>query len=479
MSPTRSPLLAAALLLAPACRPEDKSAVARLSPDTLPLSGYQDLSIDLADLDLEPGAVTAARVGGILAYDLRPEGDTLTVTVQGAPEAGPATVQLWAGDAEITLEQPLTYAEPIDPRFQRLVVVGASLGMGVQSGVPNTHGQLHGPAAVLAAQLGAWVPPPLLVEGLFRQIEPEDLGPPPDCALPDITALAASAAAESMALMRDPDSGEFGFYHARIDPDIEVHNLAVGGSTVCDVVNGPGDFGENFVSALVYEPYDALGETVSQSQLDVALALAPTAVVAFDMTGNDLIDMVLGETLDPSLATPEDEYTACLAEFMGLADTGAEIWVANAPDVNALPYGQQLARRLVSEGTLSSEEVAALQDEISAVVERYNGLLAEAAAPYPNVHLVDVHARVETIRAEGLVVGEETLAIGLLGGLLSLDGLHFSDTGYAMLADTVTAQIAADLGLELPEIDLEAVLAADPYSPDALRAEGLEPGACE
>jgi len=449
-----------------------------VEPTEMALTGYERLSIDTREPGLSAVDVDEVRVAGILAYDLVPDGFQITVTVQGAPEAGWSLVSLSSGEDSYILSDRLTYDPPLDPLFDRVVVLGASLGMGVQSGVPVDHGQLHGPAMVLARQLGAWVPPPLLVPDLFRGVEPSDIGPAPDCALPDTTALAASAASESLALMRDPETNEFGFQFGRVDPDIEIRNLSVGGSSVCDVVHGPGDFGELFLSHLVYDPYGELGDEVD-SQIAVAQALAPTALVSFDLIDNDLIDMVLGDDLDPSLATPEDEFTACLDEFLAFADTGAEIWVANAPDVNALPAAQQLAARLVADDTHSTDEVATLQAKIRDTVLRYDQILADHAAAYPNVHVVDVYSRVDEVRADGLEVGDQTLHIGMLGGLLSLDGIHFSDTGYAMLADLFVDAIDDDLGLAVPGVDLEAVLAEDPYSPDALAADGLEPGSCE
>lgn len=461
------------------CRPIDKAGGGdQLSPGELSLTGYEPLRIDASETGERGEAFDAVQVGGIMAYDLDPYEWTLNVTVQGAPEAGPAVVTLSSGEDSYTLDDRLTYDPPLDPIFDRLVVVGASLGMGVQSGVPVDHGQLHGPAMVLARQLGAWNAPPLLVPDLLRGVEPSDIGPPPDCALPDTTALAASAAAASLSKMRDPDTGDFSFAVARVDPDIEIRNLAVGGSRVCDVVHGPGDFGGIFLSHLVYDPYGGLADAVP-AQLDVAASLSPTALVSFDLIDNDLIDMVLEADLDPSLATPEDEFTACLDEFLAFADTGAEIWVANAPDVNALPAAQQLAARLVADGTQSADEVATLQAEIRETVQRYDQILVDHAAAYPNVHVVDVFSRVDEVLADGLVVGDQTLRIGMLDGLLSLDGLHFSDTGYAMLADVFVDAINDDAGVGAPNVDLEAALADDPYSPDALAAEGLQPGSCE
>lgn len=468
------------LTLLIACSEEKaREPVVRASPDTLPLSAYEPVALDLSESGVAPEEVLSASLGGVAAYGLVAEGDTLTVTAQGAPEPGPVDLVLRTADGEQVFAAVLRYEAPVDPLLDRVWVVGASLGMGVQSAVPTAHGQLHGPAAFFARQSGAWVPPPVLIEGLFEGIAPDDVGEPPGCALPDLGAASTSAAAGAIGLLRDPESGDFSYAAGREDPAIEVRNLAVGGSGVCDVARGPGDFGETFLSHLVYEPSGELGDPVSASQLQLALAGAPTLVLSFDLMGNDLIDMVIGDTLDPALATPEEDLRACLEELLALADGGAELFLANTPDVNVLPVGQQTAARLVAEGAMTGEEIVAAQAEIRARVLAANALLDEAAAGRERVHVIDVFSAVEALVADGVVVGDQTLSTRPLGGLLSLDGLHFSDVGYALLAQAALDELEAELGLALPAVDLAAALAGDPWSPDALRAAGLDPSACE
>lgn len=466
------------LLLLAACRPDDVPSVTA-DPADLPLTGYVRVALDLSRSGLSAAEVESVAVAGVPAYDLEADGDVLTVTVQGAPEAGPADVALRGAEGVYTFPGAIHYKEPLDPAFARVVAIGASLGMGVQSGVPTRHGQLHSPPAVIARQLGAWLPPPLLVEDLFRPVGVEDIGPPPGCALPDTVALAAAAATESLALLRDPETGDFGFQWGRVSPELAPRNLAVGGSAVADLVEGPGDFGESFLTHLVYEPYAGLADDVTHSQLELVEQLSPTLVFSVDPAGNDLIDMVLGESLDPTLATPREAYTAAVTELVErLAATGAAVFLGNTPDVNLLARAELLAEATVAAGA-SPEEVAALQAEIRAVVVDYNAILSEVAAGHQNVFVVDVFSATDAIYEQGLAVGQEALYIERFGGFFSLDGLHFSDTGYALLADVFVGAINEALGTAAPAVDLEAAMAADPFTPAALREAGLDIDACE
>ncbi len=73
---------------------------------------------------------------------------------------------------------------------------------------------------------------------------------------------------------------------------------------------------------------------------------------------------------------------------------------------------------------------------------------------------------------------DEVLTTDMLGGLIGLDGLHYTATGYALVATMFALSINEQIGGDVLLPDAEAVLAADPNSPAALAAAGLDPAAC-
>src|SRR5207253_2623095 len=115
---------------------------------------------------------------------------------------------------------------------------------------------------------------------------------------------------------------------------------------------------------------------------------------------------------------------------------------------------------------------AAKLQAIEDLTAAYNVAFAQTLAPYPNIHLVDLPTEVDRVKM-GIVVGGEKLTVQKFGGLLSLDFLHFTNTGYALLANLVLAKVNEVLHLGVPLVDIEAVHAADPLSPAKLRAAGL------
>ena len=99
--------------------------------------------------------------------------------------------------------------------------------------------------------------------------------------------------------------------------------------------------------------------------------------------------------------------------------------------------------------------------------------LAAALTPYPNLHLMDLYAEVANVLLGGVTVGTEKLTPAQFDGLLSLDGLHFTDTGYGILANVLIAAMNPVLHSQIPHVDLAAVLAQDPLSPSKLRRAGF------
>ena len=80
-----------------------------------------------------------------------------------------------------------------------------------------------------------------------------------------------------------------------------------------------------------------------------------------------------------------------------------------------------------------------------------------------------------SLDATNLAIGgfrvQETVAGA--GGLLSLDSMHFSDTGYAVLANIFIEEVNAALGTKVPLADLAAINATDAYSVEGLQAVGI------
>jgi hypothetical protein len=94
-------------------------------------------------------------------------------------------------------------------------------------------------------------------------------------------------------------------------------------------------------------------------------------------------------------------------------------------------------------------------------VDRFNKVI-EKQARANHAALVDVHGLLEVARKRGLVVGRERLTTEFLGGLFSLDGIHPTNTGYAILANEFIEALNHRFDARIPEVNEREVLATDP-----------------
>jgi hypothetical protein len=144
--------------------------------------------------------------------------------------------------------------------------------------------------------------------------------------------------------------------------------------------------------------------------------------------------------------------------------------VLAADDPTDNPHGVFIANVLDPEYAPSGEGAGN-----SDLARDLNRIFAELAARFDNVHVVDVATCFDLLKqeADGEIPldvldvdhdGRQDLFFGWFGGLFSLDGLHLTETGYAIYTNQFIRKINEALGSDLPEIDLAQVFARDPLA---------------
>jgi lysophospholipase L1-like esterase len=100
---------------------------------------------------------------------------------------------------------------------------------------------------------------------------------------------------------------------------------------------------------------------------------------------------------------------------------------------------------------------AAEQAVAGAAVQGYNGVIAQVAAKY-GLAVVDIHALLDDIAADGIRVDGQTLTTDFItGGLFSLDGIHPTCKGYGVIANELIAVINAEFGASIPSVSVSAL----------------------
>ena len=99
--------------------------------------------------------------------------------------------------------------------------------------------------------------------------------------------------------------------------------------------------------------------------------------------------------------------------------------------------------------------------EIRARVSAYNVVIANEAAAN-DATVVDIYSLVNGLAAHGAVVGGRKLTTGFMGGFFSLDGVHPTNTGYAIIANEFIKTMNQSLGTNISLVSVEQVSETDP-----------------
>jgi len=271
---------------------------------------------------------------------------------------------------------------------------------------------------------------------------------------------------------------------------------------------------------------NALGPNLTE--LNAALALKPGLVTVW-LGANDLLKFTFSAGQSPASETPAQMAADLTQIVTSLKASGAKVLVADLPNVlqtpqffpqpkisadlqalgvpaalaNAIvtnflgapPYNIGAGGYLTESGfltlitqlqtgqTLNLNGAAgigsyylpdAFAAQVAALNTAYNQAIDGVAASN-GVPLVPITATFNTINATGVTLGPgQTATLRFGGGLLSWDGLHPSNLGYAVIANAFIA--AADgppYNLTIPPLtnaQIGAIAAADPYDPFVIKA---------
>src|SRR5882762_10505463 len=350
--------------------------------------------------------------------------------------------------------------------LSRFVVVGDSLSAGYQNGSLLDTQQVHGYASLVAAQAGVPLTLPLIafpgIPNVFQLVSP---GPPP-------------------VIIQAPGTSS-----GRDDFSVQATDLAVPGANVQDALTTRPDFPIDSITDLVLG-FPSFFGGISKSQVEWAEALAPTTIFVW-LGNNDALRPATNG--DASLLTPLTDFQAAYAEVMSrLSATGATLVTANIPDVASIAFLTSAEKVAATVGVplsiigpalgigagdfvvpdafahigailhglepgplapnlvLDAGEVATIR----AAVSDYNAFIAAQASAH-GAALVDIHSLVDELHEKGLVAGGQRLTIDFLGGLFSLDGVHPTNTGYALLANKFIHALNTQFAAGIAPVSLE------------------------
>ena len=379
------------------------------------------------------------------------------------------------------------------PGFATMVVIGDSLSAGFQNGSLLDSQQPNGWASLLAKQAGSSLPLPLIAPpGAPAVLQLVSLGPPP------VTARAT------------------GTSPGRDNPSQQPYDLAVPGQSLNDVINRVPVLIPTSDEDVITDAVLALPLGNDRSQMNEAIRLKPTVIFVWAGNNDGLVADFAGT---PAVMTPADTFAQQFQQLINTlhTQTKATLIVANLPDVTLVPYltpaaliiGEVSAASHLPAAAVSAlfgiqpgdlvnttgltqvqAGIAALQQrqapvpltddafwnvaeiaQVQANIDLYNAAIAQQVSAAGGV-LVDIHGLFESAAANGVNISGFPATTAFLGGLFSLDGIHPTNTGYALVANQYIATINAALKTSIPAVDLTSVAASDPLFPPNIKVSG-------
>jgi lysophospholipase L1-like esterase len=383
--------------------------------------------------------------------------------------------------------------------FSRLVVVGDSLAAGVQNGSLADFQQVHGFANVIARQLYTRLTLPLVpYPGAPNTLELVSADFPP---------------------VIKPVPGTLLF--PRLNPFAPVTDVAVPLQTVADALNRRPDNNLNSSDETQAATNLVLGfpcpvlfpcppHSPAQTQVEQAVARRPSMIVV-EIGSNDILHAITSGQLG-NLSSPAGQ-AAFFADFNSnygklmdaLAGTNAKLVVGNIPDViqaayfvripalaaaanipveqltmllgvsaddfltlDAIPTVEQILTNAqpgplpaTCSGNAPCVVTAAQATLVRLAVQQLNTIIGAQSVLHGGV-VVDLFSLIDDIYNNGYQVRNVTLTTDFLGGLFSLDGLHPSNTGYAIIANEFIKGINGAFGTAYRTANIASIADHDP-----------------
>jgi lysophospholipase L1-like esterase len=380
--------------------------------------------------------------------------------------------------------------------FSNTVFLGDSLTAGFQSSSLLDTQQVHGWAPLVAKQAAFNIVQPLIAyPGAPNVLQLVSVGPPPV-----ITSVCPPSGIPSVC----------GTTTGRDNFATQVTDLAVPGALLNDVLNtvplvNPAP-GQQQLNQLVLG-FPGFGYGVAYSQGTFAIKAQPTTIFLWIGNNDALIADITGTPGSmTSVANFTSQYQALMAQLTTL--TSAHLVIGNIPDVTQVPYLQPAALVLAQTsqqthlptsvlsgllgivpgdyvnptglgqiplilaqtqkgpitdaGMLSAAEVVTVQAQVTA----FNQVISQQAQA-ANATLVDINALFKQLTTSGITINGYTGTAAFLGGFFSLDGIHPTNTGYAVVANKFIDTMNASFSSKIPDVALGPIAASDPlWSPN-------------
>jgi hypothetical protein len=124
--------------------------------------------------------------------------------------------------------------------------------------------------------------------------------------------------------------------------------------------------------------------------------------------------------------------------------------------VAALKQGKR-PTPLTDDGVLDAAEIA----QVQSTVTQYNTVIAQQVTAARDIP-IDMHTYFNNLAQSGITINNYHATTAFLGGLFGLDGIHPTNTGYALIANEYIAAINAGMNANIAPVDVSSIASSDP-----------------
>ncbi|MFN4111565.1 MAG: SGNH/GDSL hydrolase family protein [Ignavibacteria bacterium] len=361
-----------------------------------------------------------------------------------------------------------------DVNFSKFVTLGNSLTAAYQNGALYESSQMYSIGKLIADQVGVPFEQPIVADpGTGGRLEVEAL------------------TATGIKIYTNPNQGQ----PKNLNLNRPYNNLAVPGAFLYDVANATDSTTcYSYVFGGQANPLFNLVLRGQGSMLTQAKALNPTVITLW-IGNNDILGHATSGATIPY--TPAANFAFLYNALANeLANTGAKVVVANIPDVTAIPFFTTVGPTLAAQGINAVWAVRGVGDTIpvsvmtnyltlkaidllnqgkgltksnplpssvvldslealnvKSVINDYNTTIS-AIASAKGFGLVDANALLNSAKSGLTVNGIRFTTQYVTGGLFSLDGVHPTSRGYAIIANEFIKVINQKWSANIPLINV-------------------------
>ena len=275
------------------------------------------------------------------------------------------------------------------------------------------------------------------------------------------------------------NNGKFYLDSIRILPDSPTYNYGIGAAKAVDTIEGAGKNNNALIAILenlIYNPhielFDALQDPPAGSPLAAAVKMHPDIIMSVDLFADDIFYYYFAKLMRiPNIygITNTSEIETELRKFAQiLKNNDIKGFIADLPDITVMPIFQLIKTKLM-QFNVSKQRIDEIESNISQLTVEYNNIFYKVVEDYKNT-IIPVHFRDEISKVfnNPVSINGYDYDLDFFGGIISLDFIHPTRTGYAMIANLFIDALNQYYSTDITPIDLAKVAGNDPLSKENL-----------